>query len=47
MVVEGSFLELSKRMNIPLNTVLSRFYRCKEKLLKIILKESLGEAYEI
>jgi RNA polymerase sigma factor (sigma-70 family) len=47
MMVEGSFLELSKRINIPLNTVLSRFYRCKEKLLKIILKESPGEANEI
>ena len=47
MVVEGSFLELSKRMNIPLGTVQSRFYRCKEKLLKIILKESPGEANEI
>ena len=47
MVVEGSFLELSKRMNIPLGTVQSRFHRCKEKLLKIILKESPGEANEI
>ena len=47
MEVEGSFLELSKRMNIPLGTVQSRFHRCKEKLLKIILKESPGEANEI
>ena len=47
MEVEGSFLELSKRMNIPLGTVQSRFHRCKEKLLKIILKESLGETNEI
>ena len=47
MEVEGSFLELSKRMNIPLGTVQSRWHRCKEKLLKIILKESPGEANEI
>ena len=47
MEVEGSFLELSKRMNIPLGTVQSRFHRCKEKLLKIILKESPREANEI
>ena len=47
MVVEGSFLELSKRMNISLGTVQSRWHRCKEKLLKIILKESPGEANEI
>ena len=47
MKVEGSFLELSKRMNISLGTVQSRWHRCKEKLLKIILKESPGEANEI
>jgi len=47
MEVEGSFLELSKRMNISLGTVQSRWHRCKEKLLKIILKESPGEANEI
>ena len=47
MEVEGSFLELSKRMNISLNTVQGRFYKCKEGLLKIILKESLGENNEI
>ena len=47
MEVEGSFLELSKRMNIPLGTVQSRWHRCKEKLLIIMLKESLGETNEI
>ena len=47
MVVEGSFLELSKRMNISLGTVQSRWHRCKEKVLKIILKESPREANEI
>ena len=47
MMVEGSFLELSKRMNISLGTVQSRWHRCKEKLLKIILKESPREANEI
>ena len=47
MEVEGSFLELSKRMNISLGTVQSRWHRCKEKLLIIMLKESLGETNEI
>ena len=47
MEEEGSFLELSKRMGSPLGTIQSRFHRCKEKLLLIILKELPGENNEI
>jgi RNA polymerase sigma-70 factor (ECF subfamily) len=47
MQEEGSFLELSKRMGMPLGTVQSRFHRCKEKLLIILLKEVAGEGNAI
>ena len=47
MEEEGSFLELSKRMDSPLGTVQSRFHRCKEQLLMIMLKELPGDNYEI